>query len=71
MLEVCCDLGRGLFEEAAQDPHNLQNCSQIDKPQIRYAELPLEDVIRLASLPWVVLEQISQDDIGIEPDHRR
>jgi hypothetical protein len=39
------------------------------KQSLLFGEQPLQDVINLARLLWVVLQQISQNDVGIETNH--
>ena len=67
MFNVSGDLGRTPLQEAAENPNDFENCSDVHKSRVLFAQLPIDDLIGLARLFWVVLKQIAQEDVGIEP----
>ena len=71
MFNVSGDLGRAPLQEAAENPNDFENCSEVHKSGVWFAQLPIDDLIGLARLFWVVLKQIAQEDVGIETGHLR
>jgi len=62
------DLGGSLLQETTQDPNNFEHCNQTNEPWGLFTQLLIEDFVGLTRLFRVVLEQIAEDDVGIEPN---
>jgi len=71
MLNVSGDFGRAPLQEGAENPNDFENCSEVHKSGVLFAQLPIDDLVGLARLLWVVLEQIAHEDVGIETGHLR
>jgi hypothetical protein len=69
ILEMRSDLGRIPPQEAAQDPNNFEHSSQANEPRVLFAQFLVDDLVGLARLLWVILEQIAQDHVGIQTNH--
>src|SRR5215472_3748821 len=70
VFDMASDFRRSLLQEAAQHPNDFKNSNQANEPRILFAQMPIDNLISLACLLWIVLQQIAQDDVGIETDHR-
>lgn len=57
MFNVSGDLGRAPLQEAAENPNDFENCSEVHKSGVRFAQLPIDDLIGLARLSWLVLSK--------------
>jgi hypothetical protein len=59
IFNVSGDLERAPLQEAAENPNDFENCSDVHKSRVLFAQLPIDDLIGLARLFWVVLKQIA------------
>jgi len=70
LRQMGCNLSRGSLEETSPHPDNLQRGNQTDESGVLVAQPPIDDVVCLARLFRVSLEEIAEDDVGIETNHR-
>ena len=65
-------ISEGVCFKRLRKPHTIsRTVTRLNEPWILFAQLSIDNLISLACLPWIVLEQIAQNDIRIETDHRR
>jgi hypothetical protein len=51
------------------DPKHFEDRDQADEARFLFGELAGDDFGRAGRLHWIVLHQIAQKDVGIQPDH--
>src|SRR5258708_36800938 len=65
------DLGACKPVGAIEDPGGFGHGDDADETAIVLGQLPLDEPRRLRGLNGIVLRQVADQDVGIEPDHRR
>jgi len=70
-LKAMGNLTRGLLQEAAQDPDEFKDGDEVQEARIFFTQQSIDDRVGAAGLGRVVLQQIAQDDVGVEADQRR
>jgi hypothetical protein len=68
VFKIHRNLDRSLPEKAAQHPDNFECGSQINEAGILVGEFLLKDSAGLVGLRLVILQKISEDNVGIETD---
>jgi len=56
VLDMSSDCGRTLLQEAPQHPHDFKNGNEADKSRALFAQLVIDNLIRLTRLLWIILQ---------------
>ncbi|OJV27141.1 MAG: hypothetical protein BGO26_16915 [Actinobacteria bacterium 69-20] len=54
---------------ATQNPVHLDNCHEAQITRVRLGQI-LDEGRRDRGLPWIILNEVADNDVGVEPDHR-